>query len=61
MFPENLGTPIGTDDGSVEYFMTEVHFDNPQKRSDLVIKAGFNIYHTSNLRYFFNENNFNQF
>ena len=50
LFPDDLGMPIGLDDGRTEYYMTEVHFDNPELREDLDILAGFEIYYTSELR-----------
>ncbi|XP_035715456.1 DBH-like monooxygenase protein 1 homolog [Folsomia candida] len=50
LFPDNLGLPLGRDDGTVEYFMTEVHYENPDRRSDLKIRAGFNVYYTPSLR-----------
>ncbi|CAG7823378.1 unnamed protein product, partial [Allacma fusca] len=49
ILPENIGIPLN-ELGSPEYFLLEVHYDNPNKLSDLNYNTGIEIYTTTNLR-----------
>ncbi|XP_074645948.1 DBH-like monooxygenase protein 1 homolog [Tubulanus polymorphus] len=48
-FPENVGMPIGGAADSM-YFMFETHYDNPEKRTDIVDDSSIEITYTSKLR-----------
>lgn len=49
LFPENIGSPIGEDPGQ-EFFMTEIHYDNPDSQAGISVHSGMNFYLTENLR-----------
>lgn len=51
MFPDNAGVPIGEDEN--EYYMTEIHYDNPKKLAGLHVHSGMEMYYTDQLRYAF--------
>jgi hypothetical protein len=44
MFPDNVGFPVGENPGK-EYFMLEIHYDNPDKIANLTFAAGINIFY----------------
>jgi hypothetical protein len=48
MFPDNVGVPIGED--RVEYYMTEIHYTNPNRLQGLTVNSGYELYHTEKLR-----------
>eukprot|EP00486_Rosalina_sp_Unknown_P006020 CAMPEP_0201567166 /NCGR_PEP_ID=MMETSP0190_2-20130828/7517_1 /ASSEMBLY_ACC=CAM_ASM_000263 /TAXON_ID=37353 /ORGANISM="Rosalina sp." /LENGTH=621 /DNA_ID=CAMNT_0047986831 /DNA_START=49 /DNA_END=1914 /DNA_ORIENTATION=- len=47
--PEGVGFPIGGDNGP-KYIMMEMHYDNPEEKSDIVDSSGFRMYVTQQLR-----------
>ncbi len=49
MFPDNTGVPIGEDEN--EYYMTEIHYDNPKKLAGVKVHSGMEMYYTDQLRY----------
>ncbi|CAG7729825.1 unnamed protein product, partial [Allacma fusca] len=49
ILPENIGIPLN-ELGIPEYFLLEVHYDNPNKLSNLNYNTGIEIYTTKNLR-----------
>lgn len=49
MFPDHAGVPIGEDEN--EYYMTEIHYDNPKKLAGLNVHSGIEMYYTDQLRY----------
>jgi hypothetical protein len=44
MFPETVGFPVGENPGK-EYFMLEIHYDNPEKIANLTFETGINIFY----------------
>ncbi|XP_052095209.1 DBH-like monooxygenase protein 1 homolog [Mytilus californianus] len=48
-FPDNVGMPIGEPEDDATYIM-EVHYNNPEMRSDLVDSSGMRITFTPDLR-----------
>jgi len=48
MFPDHVGIPFG--ESPDEYYMTEVHYDNPEKNEGKVLESGLEVYYTDNLR-----------
>lgn len=48
MFPENTGVPMGEDEN--EYYMTEIHYDNPKKLAGVKVHSGMEMYYTDQLR-----------
>lgn len=50
MFPDHVGHPIG-ETGEDEYFMLEIHYNNPLETIGLQFPTGLEIYHTEKLRY----------
>ncbi|CAG7723093.1 unnamed protein product, partial [Allacma fusca] len=49
ILPENIGIPLN-ELGIPEYFLLEVHYDNPNNLSNLNYNTGIEIYTTTNLR-----------
>lgn len=47
--PEEVGYPVG-ESGLHEYFIIEVHFDNPQLLSGVKVETGAVIYYTDEPR-----------
>jgi len=50
LFPENVGLPTNEPGNENEYFLMEVHYDNPDRLTDVEFETGVTIYHTDNLR-----------
>ncbi|XP_071533457.1 DBH-like monooxygenase protein 1 [Panulirus ornatus] len=50
VFPEHVGFPIGADHGGANYFMLEIHYDNPSYKKGIVDGSGLRIFHTEKLR-----------
>ncbi|CAG7731207.1 unnamed protein product, partial [Allacma fusca] len=48
--PEDIGVPLN-EHGLQEYFLLEVHYDNPNELPDLTYPTGIEVYTTNNLRY----------
>lgn len=48
-FPDHVGIPIG-DTGPDEYFLFQVHYDNPDERSDILVNIQMDIFYTPDLR-----------
>lgn len=46
-YPDNIGHPLG--ENVNEYYMYQVHYDNPQRR-DTVIDTHFDFFYTDKLR-----------
>lgn len=49
-FPDHVGLPLGEEHGGANYFLLEVHYDNPTFDKDVVDNSGMRIYHTDQLR-----------
>lgn len=49
IFPENVGFPIG-ENGQSQYYMMEVHYDNPKELKGVTFDTGVRTYYTPNLR-----------
>jgi len=49
-FPDHVGWPIGAKD-SMKYVVLETKFDNPKKRSDLVVTSGLRFYYDAPRQY----------
>jgi hypothetical protein len=53
VFPDHVGYPIsaGADEaGKQNYYMLEIHFDNPEGLEDVKFKTGTKVYYTDELR-----------
>jgi len=52
VFPDHVGYPIseGEDAGKQQYYMLEVHFDNPEQIENVQFKTGTRVYYTDELR-----------
>jgi len=51
VLPETLGYPIGEENnGKQQYYMMEIHYDNPEKRNDATFNTGVTMYYTDALR-----------
>jgi len=48
-FPEEAGLPL-SGDSSFHYAFLEIHYDNPEHRSDIVDSSGFRVWYTQTLR-----------
>ncbi len=46
-----MGYPIGEETGKDEYFMLEVHYDNPQVLKNVQFRTGVDILYTDKLRF----------
>lgn len=51
MFPDIAGVPIGEDEN--EYYMTEIHYDNPKMLTGVQVHSGMEMYYTDQLRFEF--------
>lgn len=49
MFPDHVGHPIA-ENGENEYFMLELHYDNPSQVNGSKFPTGLEIYYTDQLR-----------
>ncbi|OXA49591.1 DBH-like monooxygenase protein 1 homolog [Folsomia candida] len=49
IFPEDVGFPIG-ETPTAEYYMVEIHYDNPQLLEGVLFETGLAMYHTPDLR-----------
>ncbi|OTF75182.1 hypothetical protein BLA29_002319 [Euroglyphus maynei] len=47
--PDNVGIPI-FEDHETTYFMFEIHYDNPELKSNVQDSSGLRLYYTENLR-----------
>ncbi|KAG7172306.1 MOXD1 1-like 1 [Homarus americanus] len=50
VFPDHVGFPLGEDHGGADYFMLEIHYDNPSLKQGIVDGSGLRLYHTQKLR-----------
>lgn len=50
MFPENVGYSIGEEAGQ-QYYMMEIHYDNPAEIEGLKFETGVEFYYTDELRW----------
>ncbi|ODM94234.1 DBH-like monooxygenase protein 1 [Orchesella cincta] len=50
IFPEDVGYPVPDELGENQYFLMELHYDNPQMLEGRKFKTGARIYHTNQLR-----------
>lgn len=49
IFPEDVGFPIG-ETSTVQYYMVEVHYDNPDRLEGVSFETGLAMYYTTELR-----------
>lgn len=51
-FPENVGYPIsdGPSAGIQQYYLLEIHFDNPKMEQGVHVKFGTRLHYTNKLR-----------
>lgn len=47
-YPPHIAFPLGQEKD--EYYMLEVHYNNPNKLANLLVNVSIHLYHTSNLR-----------
>lgn len=47
--PEHVGYPVGEEKN--EYYMLEIHYDNPKQVSDAKFETGVEVFYTEKLRY----------
>lgn len=47
--PDNVGIPIA-EDAETQFFLFEIHYDNPELRAAVRDSSGFRLYYTRNLR-----------
>nr|XP_045584690.1 DBH-like monooxygenase protein 1 homolog [Procambarus clarkii] len=50
MWPDHVGYPLGEEHGGTNYFMMEIHYDNPKLKKGVVDGSGIRLYHTEKLR-----------
>ncbi|CAL4081006.1 unnamed protein product, partial [Meganyctiphanes norvegica] len=48
--PDHVGYPLGEEYGGANYFMLELHYNNPSFDAEVVDDSGLRIYHTDVLR-----------
>lgn len=53
--PENVGYPIGGNTTEREYYMYEIHYDNPDELEGVEFETGTIVYYTEELRLLFLE------
>lgn len=46
--PPHVGIPIGFSPD--EYYLLQVHYDNPQRRADISVGMKYDLYYTGNIR-----------
>ncbi|CAL4079802.1 unnamed protein product, partial [Meganyctiphanes norvegica] len=49
-FPDHVGFPIGEEHGGANYFLLEVHYDNPYNEAGIFDNSGLRVFHTDKLR-----------
>ncbi|KAJ6644163.1 DBH-like monooxygenase protein 1 like [Pseudolycoriella hygida] len=49
LYPEHVGYPFAVD-GQTNYYLLEVHFDNPNSLPGITFESGLEIFYTSELR-----------
>ncbi|XP_021958935.1 DBH-like monooxygenase protein 1 [Folsomia candida] len=49
IFPEDVGFPIG-ETSTAQYYMVEVHYDNPQRLEGIFVETGLIMHYTPKLR-----------
>nr|XP_053647657.1 DBH-like monooxygenase protein 1 [Cherax quadricarinatus] len=50
MWPEHVGFPLGHGHGGADYFLLEIHYDNPTFKKGIVDESGLRLFHTERLR-----------
>lgn len=50
LFPEFVGFPTGRADGASEYYMVELHYDNPERFEGKRFVTGLEVFYTDQLR-----------
>jgi dimethyladenosine transferase 1 len=50
LLPEHVGYPVGEEETRMEYFMLEIHYDNPEVLPDARFETGVEIFYTEKLR-----------
>ncbi len=49
IYPDHVGFPVG-EDGERNYYMLEVHYNNPDALAGLTFETGLEIYYTPQLK-----------
>lgn len=49
IYPDHVGFPVG-ENGMTNYYMLEVHYNNPESFSDIKFETGLEIFYTPKLR-----------
>jgi hypothetical protein len=50
ILPENIGYPIGETGSERDYYMFEIHYNNPSELGNLTFETGAKIYYTDEIR-----------
>nr|XP_045616124.1 MOXD1 homolog 1-like isoform X2 [Procambarus clarkii] len=50
LYPENVGLPLGEENGGATYFLKEIHYDNPDLKQDIVDASGLRVLYTETPR-----------
>ena len=48
--PDTAGLPLGEEHGGADYFLLEIHYDNPNGHKGVVDHSGLRVYYTDKLR-----------
>ncbi|XP_064118161.1 DBH-like monooxygenase protein 1 isoform X2 [Macrobrachium nipponense] len=50
LFPEHVGLPLGEAYGGADYYMMQIHYDNPKLKTGVVDSSGLRLYYTDQTR-----------
>ncbi|XP_068248771.1 DBH-like monooxygenase protein 1 [Palaemon carinicauda] len=50
LFPEHVGLPLGEEHGGSDYYMIQIHYDNPKLKTGVVDSSGLKLFYTDKPR-----------